>query len=265
MCLPSAQATRDVYTGKLWVMVNRVSKLLADAAPHAGERSPERPAASAVQQEYLAEAYRLLHYQTESDFITTSALADRVGVSAPAVAAIVQRLQDAGYVTHKRYKGIQLTETGKYEALMNIRRHRLAEVFLVKVMGFGWHEVHDEADAIGAVITERIASRMEHMAGYPKRCPHGEPIPTAEGVMPVVVDRPLAEVTVPAALYVSRVTSHTPEVLHYLGTLNLTPGQPITLLTRAPFNGPLRLKIGPHEQVIGHELAQNIRVSDQPA
>jgi DtxR family transcriptional regulator, Mn-dependent transcriptional regulator len=221
----------------------------------------QNPTASAVQQEYLAEAYRLLHYQVDDPYITTSALAERVGVSAPAVAAVVERLKKAGYVEHEPYRGMRLTHKGEREALMNIRRHRLSEVFLVKVMGFGWHEVHDEADAMGAVITEKIAARMEQMAGYPKRCPHGEPIPTAEGVMPEVRDEPLSDIAAPAELSVSRVHSHDAEVLKYLATLGLVPGTPITLLNRAPFNGPLRLRIGSNEQVIGNELASVLRVS----
>lgn len=223
--------------------------------------SKQNDSASAVQQEYLAEAYRLVHYQPDNPYITTSALAERVGVSAPAVAAVVERLKRAGYVEHEPYKGMKLTQKGEHEALMNIRRHRLAEIFLVKVMGFGWHEVHDEADAMGAVISDAIASRMEQMAGYPKRCPHGEPIPSPDGVMPEVVDEPLSEVTPPAQLTVSRVNTHDPEVLKYLFTLDLVPGQQINLVNRAPFNGPLRLKIGSHEQVIGHELASVLRVS----
>lgn len=217
--------------------------------------------ASIKQQEYLAEAYRLMHYQPDSQFITTSQLAERVGVSEPAVAAIVKRLKSAGFVEHTPYQGIRLTPKGEYEALMCIRRHRLAEIFLVKVMGFGWHEVHDEADRIGAVISDIVAGRMEQLAGFPSRCPHGEPIPTADGRMPIVVDEPLAGVEVPADLVVSRVNSHDPEVLKYLASLNLVPGQPIRLINRAPFNGPLRLKIDKQEQVIGHELAKQIRVS----
>lgn len=217
--------------------------------------------ASAVQQEYLAEAYRLLHYQPDNPFITTSALAEAVGVSAPAVAAVVERLKRAGLVEHEPYRGMKLTAKGEREALMNIRRHRLTEVFLVKVMGFGWHEVHDEADAVGAVINERIAARMEQMAGYPKRCPHGEPIPTADGVMPKVVDGPLSDVSAPANVIISRVHTHDAEILKYLATLNLVPAQSIRLLSRAPFNGPLRLRAGNQEQVIGHELAKVLRVS----
>lgn len=141
--------------------------------------------ASAIQQEYLAEAYRIAHYQQGNPYITTSALAERMNVSAPAVSAVIERLKNAGFVEHEPYRGMKLTTKGEREALMIIRRHRLAEVFLVKVMGFGWHEVHDEADAIGAVITDRLASRMEQMAGYPRRCPHGEPIPTADAKCPI--------------------------------------------------------------------------------
>jgi DtxR family transcriptional regulator, Mn-dependent transcriptional regulator len=218
-------------------------------------------AASAVQQEYLAEAYRLVHYQPDNPYITTSALAERVGVTAPAVAAVIERLKRAGFVEHEPYRGMKLTAKGEREALMNIRRHRLTEVFLVKVMGFGWHEVHDEADSIGAVINERIASRMEAMADFPKRCPHGEPIPTADGVMPEVEDQPLSNVGAPAELSVSRVNTHDPEILKYLASLNLVPGQTIKLVSRAPFSGPLRLRVGSQEQVIGNELAKVLRVS----
>ena len=87
--------------------------------------------ASAVQQEYLAEAYRLIQYQTGEPYITTSALAERMNVSAPAVAAVIERLKRAGFVEHVRYHGMRLTSKGEREALMNIRRHRLTEVFLV--------------------------------------------------------------------------------------------------------------------------------------
>jgi DtxR family Mn-dependent transcriptional regulator len=218
--------------------------------------------ASIIQQEYLAEAYRIAHYQGDNPYITTSALAERMNVSAPAVAAVVERLKRGGFVEHEPYRGMRLTPKGEREALMSIRRHRIAEAFLVKVMGFAWHEVHDEADAIGAVISEELAARMEKMAGYPKRCPHGEPIPTADGVMPPIHDVQLSEVTeVPKELVISRVNSHDPEVLKYLGSLQLVPEQRIALINRAPFHGPLRLRIGKQEQVIGYELARSIRVT----
>lgn len=210
-------------------------------------------------QEYLAEAYRIASYQ-EEPYVSTSALADAVGVTAPAVARMATRLRDAGYIEHEPYHGMRLTSIGEREALKSIRRHRLAEIFLVKIMGFRWHEVHDEADTLGAVISEELSGRMEEMAGFPTRCPHGEPIPSADGVMPIIKDVPLTELEPEVDLIISRVHSHDPEVLMYLEELKLMPGQPITLVSRAPFNGPLRLRVGRNEQVIGAELGNVLRV-----
>lgn len=215
---------------------------------------------SPVMQEYLAEAYRIAAYQ-ESPYVSTSALAQEMGVSAPAVARMATRLREAGYIEHEPYQGMKLTSIGQREALNAIRRHRLTEIFLVDVMGFGWHEVHDEADALGLSVTDRVVERMEEMAGFPTRCPHGEPIPSRDGVMPKVEDVPLADVEPPQDLVVSRVHTHDTEVLVYLKDLGLMPGTPIKLVSRAPFNGPLRLEINRYEQVIGAELAGVLRVS----
>jgi DtxR family Mn-dependent transcriptional regulator len=211
-------------------------------------------------QEYLAETYRIAAYQ-ESPYVSTSALAQEMGVSAPAVARMATRLRESGFVEHEPYQGMKLTEDGEREALSAIRRHRLTEVFLVKVMGFKWHEVHDHADSMGAYASDTLIERMEEMAGFPSRCPHGEPIPNRDGVMPQVEDVYLNEVTPPQQLVVSRVHSHDPEVLIYLEELGLLPGTPIKLVSRAPFNGPLRLEINRYEQVIGNELAGVLRVS----
>jgi DtxR family Mn-dependent transcriptional regulator len=215
---------------------------------------------SAVMQEYLAETYRIASYQPEP-YVSTSALSEAMGVTAPAVARMATRLREAGYIEHEPYHGMRLTPIGECEALKAIRRHRLTEVFLVKVMGFSWHEVHDEADDIAPVLSDILLARMESLAGYPKRCPHGEPIPTADGIMPQVIDDPLTEIAAPAELVVSRVHTHDPDKLIYLAELGLVPEQASTLVARAPFNGPLRLRIGRDEQVIGVELAATLRVS----
>jgi DtxR family Mn-dependent transcriptional regulator len=216
--------------------------------------------ASPAMQEYLAEAYRLAYYQNDDSYISTSALADVLHVSAPAVTRMVQRLKEAGYLEHEPYRGISLTAEGQREALMAIRRHRLVERFLTDVMKFGWHEVHDDADELGAMVSDTLVDRMEKMAGNPRRCPHGEPIPTADGKMPRVVDTPLNTVEPNSDLVISRVTTHDAQKLEYLGVLGLKPGTPIELLERAPFNGPLQLRLKGTTQVIGHELAGVLRV-----
>ncbi len=216
--------------------------------------------ASNAMQEYLAEAYRLAYYQQDNPYISTSALAEVMHVSAPAVTRMVQRLKEAGYLEHEPYRGIYLTEAGEREALSSIRRHRLVEVFLVNVMRFGWHEVHDEADALGVSVGDEVVSRMERMSGFPRRCPHGEPIPSPSGHMPRVVDAPLSEAEPNSDLVVSRVSTHDADKLAYLGELGLKPGTRFHLISRAPFSGPLQLRIGEHTQVIGHELAGVLRV-----
>ena len=216
--------------------------------------------ASTAMQEYLAEAYRLAYYQDDNPYISTSALADVLNVSAPAVTRMVQRLRDAGYLEHEPYRGIVLTVAGEREALMSIRRHRLVERFLVDVMRFGWHEVHDAADALGATVSDRLVSRMEEMAGFPRRCPHGEPIPDARGNMPRLRDWPLNTAETGGVLVISRVNTHDGDKLEYLDTLGLKPGVHFTLITRAPFNGPLQLGVGGETVVIGHELAGVLRV-----
>jgi DtxR family Mn-dependent transcriptional regulator len=216
-------------------------------------------------QEYLAEAYRLAYYQDDSHYVSTSALAEVMRVSAPAVTRMVQRLREAGYLDHEPYRGIILTPSGEHEALMSIRRHRLAERFLVDVMGFGWHEVHDAADALGTTVSDRLVGRMEEMAGFPRRCPHGEPIPTADGHMERLHDWPL-NTAEPGQVYaVSRVNSHDSDKLQYLETLGLKPGVRFTLTSRAPFNGPLQLEVSDKTIVIGHELAGVLRVCDTDA
>jgi DtxR family Mn-dependent transcriptional regulator len=220
-------------------------------------------AASAAMQEYLAEAYRLAYYQDGNPYISTSALAEVLNVSAPAVTRMVQRLKEAGYLEHEPYRGISLTEAGEREALMSIRRHRLVERFLTDVMHFGWHEVHDDADELGVVVSDLVVERMAAMAGHPKRCPHGEPIPSPDGVMPRVRDYPLNGAASGSDLVVSRVNSHDADKLQYLGSLCLKPGTHFTLVERAPFNGPLQLRVNGEIKMIGHELAGVLRVCSE--
>lgn len=215
---------------------------------------------SNAMQEYLAEAYRLAYYQDNDPYVSTSALADVMQVSAPAVTRMVQRLKQGGYLEHEPYKGIALTPAGEREALQNIRRHRLVECFLVNVMKFGWHEVHDAADELGGSVSDVVVERMDRMAGHPRRCPHGEPIPTPDGHMPRVKDHPLNE-AIPGHTYVvSRVNTHDEDKLRYFDQLRLKPGSRFQLIARAPFNGPIQLKLGSEGVVLGHELAGVLRI-----
>jgi DtxR family Mn-dependent transcriptional regulator len=205
--------------------------------------------------EYLAEIYRLQEYEPT---VSTTSLADRLDVSAPAVPRMLKRLKNAGYVKHVPYQGVELTERGRTEALQEIRRHRILEVFLVDVMEFRWDEAHEHADKLGPGLNNQLTRRMFEMAGSPTRCPHGEPIPDPKGNLPELDDICVINLTVGHSGDVSRVRTHEPEKLKYFATLGLVPGVPVEIAGRAPFNGPIRLRVGREEVVLGMELAKSL-------
>lgn len=208
--------------------------------------------------EYLAEIYRL---QEDAPTVSTTSLAERLSVSAPAVPRMLKRLKSAGYVKHVPYQGVELTELGREEALRELRRHRVLEVFLVNVMGFTWDEAHEHAEDLGKGLNDAVSERMAEMTHNPTRCPHGEPIPDAEGNLPVVNDICLINLGVGHKGAISRVRTHEPERLQYIASLGLLPGVDFEIVGRAPFNGPMRLRIDRDEVVLGMELIKSIWVT----
>ena len=220
-------------------------------------------ALSPTMRDYLAEIYRLSDRSPASDnrFISTSALADVLDVSAPAVNRMVTRLKELDLLEHEPYHGIRLNDNGEREALKGLRRHRIAESFLVEVMGFGWHEVHDEANRMSNGLSDVLAERMAVMAGNPTRCPHGEPIPSVDGVIERPDDILLADApTGDDLVEITRVLTRESDRLEYLGALGLVPGAHVQVIHVAPFSGPMQLKMGEEYRIIGHNLAEYIRV-----
>lgn len=213
--------------------------------------------ASPAMQRYAAEIYRL---QQDHQQVPLSLLTSHVDSSAQAIASMVKRLQKDGYLVHEPYRGVRLTETGERIAMPSLRRHRLTEVFLVKVMKYDWATAHELSDTFEKGVNDEIEDRMDELAGHPTRCPHGEPIPSKDGVMPIVKDVPLIEVPSGSDCVISRVRTHDLEKLNYIGELGLTPGQPFHLYSCAPFKGPLRLQMKPQDHLIGYELASSLWV-----
>ncbi len=215
--------------------------------------------------EYLAEIYRV---QATSSEVSTSELAERLEVTPSAVVRMLRRLDEAEMLEHTPYKGVRLTDAGRLEALRGIRRHRLLEVFLVKVMGFTWDQVHDQAHGLELTISEAFEDRMDAVSGFPTHCPHGDPIPTKDGQIAPTHDQPLLDIAVGAKGLLRRVKTDASDKLRYLAELGLVPGTPVEVVARGPFNGPVRLKIGTgrdtREQVIGHEIAQCLRMEVAP-
>lgn len=213
--------------------------------------------ASAAMQRYAAEIYRL---QEDHEQVSLSLLGSHVESSAQAISIMVKRLNKSGYLVHEPYRGVRLTPAGEKIAMPALRRHRLTEVFLVQIMKYDWAAAHELSDVFERGVNEELEERMDHLTGHPTRCPHGEPIPSKAGVMPVVKDMPLIDAPSGSDCVISRVRTHNMEKLNYIGELGLVPGTPFHLLSCAPFKGPLRLQMKPQDHVIGYELAVSLWV-----
>ena len=176
---------------------------------------------------------------------------------------MVQRMKNAGYLYYEPYRGVTLTQEGERIAMPALRRHRLVEVFLVRQMQYDWAAAHELSDVFERGVNEEIEDRIDELTGHPTRCPHGEPIPSKDGLMPTLNDTMLINVPSGSECVVSRVRTHDSDKLRYIAELGLTPGLPFYLLSCAPFKGPLRLQMKPQDHVISYELAQILWVDVQ--
>jgi DtxR family transcriptional regulator, Mn-dependent transcriptional regulator len=208
-------------------------------------------------EDYLKAIYQL---SVEGAPVSTSAIAERLGIAAGSVTGMLKRLAEAGLVEHTRYHGASLTETGAADAVRTIRRHRIVELFLVDVLGYTWDRVHDEADRLEHVVSDELIDRMAAVLGQPDADPHGAPIPAAMGEFREERYPSLAELEPGACATLRQVPDEDAAALRYLAELDLRPGAELEVLAVAPFNGPLRVRINGHEQVVGRDLAWQVMV-----
>lgn len=210
---------------------------------------------------YLAQIYRLADLADQLDgYISTAALSEILDVTAPAVNRMVNRLKELNLLDHQPYQGIRLTPQGRIEALRQLRALRIAEVFLAQVMGFKWDEVHYEAAQISSALDGPLLDRMDEMTKHPTHCPHGEPIPDADGNLPPPDDILLCNAPANSHVQVTRMRTRDKDRLRYIEALGLMPGAKLDVLHVAPFNGPMQLKVGGEYRIVGHNLAELIRV-----
>jgi DtxR family transcriptional regulator, Mn-dependent transcriptional regulator len=192
--------------------------------------------------------------------VSTSAIAERLGIAAGSVTGMLKRLAEAGLVQHTRYHGARLTEDGASNAVRTIRRHRILELFLVDVLGYTWDRVHDEAERLEHVVTDELIDRMAGVLGEPDADPHGAQIPAADGEFRERLYPSLAELRAGDTATLRQVPDEDAAALRYLAELDLKPGAELAVLDVAPFNGPLRVLINGTERVIGRELACHVKV-----
>ncbi|MBA3890070.1 MAG: metal-dependent transcriptional regulator [Gemmatimonadaceae bacterium] len=215
------------------------------------------PELSAPVEDYLKAIYEL---EQSGAAAGTNELAARLHIAPASVSGMVRRLADQELIAHERYKGARLTDAGRRAALRTIRRHRVIETYLTQALGYPWDLVHDEAERLEHACSDELVDRMAAAIGEPEHDPHGAPIPTREGTVDERRFSSIADLQVGDEALVRRVSDENGERLRYLAELGIVPGVQLTLIDRAPFEGPITVAIGAAHQVIGTSLATEVLV-----
>ena len=226
----------------------------AVAAPRAP--APRTPTVLTGQAEdYLKAIYELEQKGTPAG---TNDIAGRLGIAAASVSGMVQRLGRLGLVRAERYRGARLTVAGRAAALQLIRRHRIIECYLVERLGFGWEDVHDEAERLEHAASDELITRMAAAIGNPTADPHGAPIPTASGEVDETRLPSIAERAEGEQATVVRMSDRDPAFLRYLDGLGIRPGATVQVVAKAPFGGPLTVLVGGAEHGVGTSAASQV-------
>ena len=202
----------------------------------------------------------VLILKTGNQKASTSAIAERLEVAQASVTGMLKKLAEMKLVVYSPYRGVELTAAGEKIALEVIRHHRLLELYLAEAMGYSWDKVHDEAERLEHYISEEFEEKMDQFLGQPKLDPHGSPIPTKEGHMPDLTCFALSATDPGKRVIVRMVSDQEPEKLRYLGKLGIYPRSKITVLEKAPFDGPIHIQVDDTQHHISSELARVIWV-----
>lgn len=216
-------------------------------------------------EDYLKTIYKLESETTTDKGVSTSRLAEKMGVANASVTNMLKRLSEMKMVKYESYYGSRLTDTGQKIALEIIRHHRLLELYLKEILGYSWDEVHDEAEKLEHHISEQFEDKIAELLNHPTEDPHGDPIPTKDGKMPKIKLKALHSVPFETPFIVRRVKNQSPELLRYLEKQGLIPGVKIEVLQKEPFDGPVKLKVENHTITIANNIAEDIFVVEPDA
>jgi len=219
-----------------------------------------KPKASRVQEDCLNVAYLLA---SEGKAATNSEIAGAMEISPAAASAMAKRLGEQGLLVYHRYQEIALTEQGRMIALEMLRHHRLLELFLTETLNIPWELVHQIADKFEHDLDEVLEDAIDSFLQGPSTDPHGDPIPSKDGIVPAASTQLLVELPEQTTRSVTRVRTQDREMLEYLGSIGLRPHTRVTILERKPLNGPMRLRLNDKEDLISYEVACLIVVSEE--
>ena len=207
---------------------------------------------------YLKTIYNL---EFRNGSARTGDIAKILKITPGSVTNTLEVLEEKGLVVREPYKGVNLTEDGRKLALSVFRRHRLAEKLLVDMLGIGWAESHEEACRLEHVISDRLASSIEKSLGNPQTCPHGNPIPDENGRVQPIKAQPMSELQSGEVAVVSNIPDENTALLKYLTSLSMFPGTKIEVEEKAPFSGPMLVKVGANSYPLSLDVAAGIYVN----
>lgn len=216
------------------------------------------PAPSASTEDYLKAVFSL--QQEGEDAVSTNDLAEKLGISAGSVSAMVKRLDEEGLLAHIPYRGVTLTPEGERVALRVLRRHRLLELYLTEELGVPWNRVHEEAEVLEHAISDDLIERIADKLGDPGFDPHGDPIPSRDLVLETRATEALSEIAPGTRARFVRISDQNPEMLSYLSSLGIALGDELQLVAREPFEGPCRVRAAGETLTLGVPLASAMQV-----
>jgi len=213
---------------------------------------------SSTVEEYLEAIYRL---QERDGAAKTTELAKQLKVALGTITNTVESLEKQNLVVHQPYKGVKLTAKGRKIALNVVRRHRLSECLLVDILKLEWGKAHDAACKLEHAFADKeLIGPLEKALGNPKACPHGNPIPSASGELKEEPSQTLTKLNAGEKGIIIKVTDERQDILQYLGKLGLKPGASLEVQEKAPFDGPLMIRVGDAKFALGHNVASVIWV-----
>ncbi|MES2655613.1 MAG: metal-dependent transcriptional regulator [Bacteroidota bacterium] len=210
-----------------------------------------------AEENYLKAIYNL---SQQASGATASKLSEKLKLKLPTINSMVNKLAEKELVEYQKYKGFVLTEKGQKYALDVIRKHRLTELFLVKVMGFGWEEVHDIAEEIEHIQIPAFFDKMDLILSNPKFDPHGTPIPDKNGKLPKSTLKQLSNIEVGKKTKFIAVSDSSTDFLSYLSRIGLKLYENIEVLDREVFDGLLKIKMGKQTISLSGQAAERILV-----
>ena len=210
------------------------------------------------EENYLKAIYHLT--ASSNSGVSTNAIAEIMETKASSVTDMLKKLSEKDLVNYKRYQGVTLTDKGKLEAKMIVRKHRLWEVFLVEKLDFSWDEVHDIAEQLEHIKSEKLINRLDDFLGNPTEDPHGDPIPNAEGQLPKIEKQLLSDLTEGQKGIVVGVKDTSSEFLKYLDKQGIALGSTIEIKVKESFDLSLRIKVDDVLLNISNKIASNLFV-----